>query len=266
MRLADVWALVATVEARPVDVVRYADHVAQIPDTTLTGVFRLERGTGGAVITLTPDIVYLLLDAVLGAGGGARGDVPADRKFTIIEMELMQLVAGHVLAAFSAALAPAVAAVFAFEHWEREPHKLAPAVEGEGVIVLELALGWQERSGSLRIGLPASMLEPVRPQLGAVYPGEKFGQDALWRAHLAAEVSRAPLEIAAVLYEATVPLGRIRQLQPGDTFSFDLPGDAAVELRCGGERLSRGQMGRSGPLIAIQIETPFATAARGDRT
>ncbi len=265
-RLRDSWGVTMTISAEALSSTGFLKYLSGIPETSLLGHFRFGNTPSTGLVDASRELVYLFLDCVLGARGSGASAPVNPRPYTAIESSLMQLATGHVLAALNTAVRPVLEPLFSFMHWEREPRKLAESSSDGGVLVLSLEIEKQGRSGRLRLALPFAMLEPRRAQLSGVFPGEKYGTDAAWRAHLGQELTRAPVEIEAVLYEALVPLSRVRSLKPGDTLSLDLPGDAKVELRSGGARLSEGRMGRSGAMIAIEVAQLLEASGAGAKS
>jgi flagellar motor switch protein FliM len=101
--------------------------------------------------------------------------------------------------------------------------------------------------------LPYATLEPVRELLLQMFMGEKFGRDSIWEGHLATELWYTQVQIEAVLDEKVMKLGKVMELEVGDTVMFNSTQDSEVELRCGGVSLLAGRMGRVGSTMAIRV-------------
>jgi flagellar motor switch protein FliM len=84
--------------------------------------------------------------------------------------------------------------------------------------------------------------------------GEKFGRDPIWEGHLATEIHAAEISVDAVLFERELPLGRILELEVGQTLVFDVGPRDPVTIKCGGIPLTEGQMGRAGEHISIRVD------------
>jgi flagellar motor switch protein FliM len=59
-----------------------------------------------------------------------------------------------------------------------------------------------------------------------------------------------------------MPLGRLLNLQVGETLFLNQPPEGTVELRCGEIPLSRGRMGKIGRAIAVCLDEPLSNSAR----
>ena len=86
-----------------------------------------------------------------------------------------------------------------------------------------------------------------------MFMGEKFGRDSIWEGHLATELWFTKVQIDAVLDEKIMELGRVMDLEIGDTVMFNSTRDSEVELRCGDVSLLSGRMGRIGSTVAIRV-------------
>ena len=86
----------------------------------------------------------------------------------------------------------------------------------------------EDRGGRCELLLPYATLEPIRKMLLQNFMGEKFGRDNIWEGHLATELWSAPTTLRVVLDEFTQPLGKMMNLQVGDTIPVDLPEQARL--------------------------------------
>jgi flagellar motor switch protein FliM len=111
----------------------------------------------------------------------------------------------------------------------------------------------EDRGGRIELLLPYATLEPVRELLLQMFMGEKFGRDSIWEGHLATELWYTQVQIEAVLDEKVMKLGKVMELEVGDTVMFNSTQDSEVELRCGGVSLLAGRMGRVGSTMAIRV-------------
>lgn len=84
--------------------------------------------------------------------------------------------------------------------------------------------------------------------------GEKFGRDSIWETHLSGELWQTEVPIDAVLDEFSMSLGDVLSWVPGSRLELECTPNSPVELRCGGVQLFRGNMGRRGGHIAVQIQ------------
>ena len=111
----------------------------------------------------------------------------------------------------------------------------------------------EDRGGRVEVLIPYATLEPIRELLLQGFMGEKFGRDTIWESHLATEIYRTEIPVEAVLDQMTLPLGRIMNLQVGETVMLNNGPDDPVLLRCGGISLTSGSIGRVGDNVAIRV-------------
>ena len=112
----------------------------------------------------------------------------------------------------------------------------------------------EDRGGKIEIMMPYATLEPIRDLLLQMFMGEKFGRDPIWEGHLATEIYAAEVDVDAVLYETHLPLGRVLDLQVGETLLFDISPNDPVSIKCGGIPLTQGTMGKDEDAIAVRVE------------
>ena len=120
----------------------------------------------------------------------------------------------------------------------------------------------EDRGGRCELLLPYATLEPIRKMLLQNFMGEKFGRDNIWEGHLATELWSAPTALRVVLDEFQAPLGKMMNLQVGDTLIMNATPDSKAQLMCGDIHLTHGQVGRIGQNVAMRVEAPITHAAK----
>jgi flagellar motor switch protein FliM len=234
-----------------------------VPLPAILGVFKAEEWDNYGLIYVDGNLIYSVVDTLLG---GRRGTAPLrieGRAYTTIERGLVERMLHVVLNDLSNAFEPLSKVHFRFERLETNPRFARIARSGNAVIVSKLRIDMEDRGGKIELLLPYATLEPVRELLLQMFLGEKFGRDSIWEEHLATELWDTEVNISAVLDQQTMMLGEIMDLEVGSHISLNASPDSDIALRCGGIEMFSGSMGRRGNRIAVQIKSALNEGGAG---
>jgi flagellar motor switch protein FliM len=241
--------------------IRFGDYLNSIPLPAILAVFRAEELDNYGLFTVDSNLIYSIVDVLLGGRRGSAAMRIEGRPYTTIERTLVQRMVEVILADMVQAFEPLTPLSFTLDRLETNPRFAAIARPANAAILVKLRIDMEDRGGRVELMLPYATLEPIRKLLLQQFMGEKFGRDSIWESHLATELWSTRVEIDAILDEQRLPLSRIMQLEVGQTIMLNAGPDSPIELRCGGVPLLKGRMGRMGPSVAVRIE---GTVARTD--
>ncbi|MES1201024.1 MAG: flagellar motor switch protein FliM [Pseudomonadota bacterium] len=246
--------------------IRFGDYLNSIPLPAIIAVFRAEQLDNFGLVTVDSNLIYSVVDVLLGGRKGAVSTRVEGRPYTTIERMLVTRMIEVVLADAKQAFAPLTDVDFFLDRIETNPRFAAIARPPNAAIVVKLRIDMEDRGGRLELLLPYATLEPIRKMLLQQFMGEKFGRDNIWEGHLAGELWNTKLEVRAVLDEHTTTLRRVLELKVGDTLLLDSAPESNVSLKCGIVTLSEGRVGRVGHSLAVRVERPIAQSARNQLT
>jgi len=232
--------------------VRFGDYLNSIPLPAILSVIRAEEWDNFGLLTVDSNLIYSMIDVLLGGrrvGGSIRVE---GRPYTTIELALARRMIEVILDDTHKAFEPLTPVTFKLERMETNPRFAAISRPAHAAILIELRIEMDDRGGKIEILLPYATIEPIREQLLQMYMGEKFGRDPIWEGHLATEIYAADVEIEAVLHQVQLPLSRVLGLQPGDTIMFDRAPTDPVKLRCGDIELTEAIMGHIGNNVSVR--------------
>ncbi len=242
--------------------IRFGDYLNSIPLPAILAVFRAEELDNYGLVTVDSNLIYSIVDVLLGGRRGTAAMRIEGRPYTTIERVLVQRMVEVVLADAKSAFEPLTPVHFILDRLETNPRFAAIARPANAAILVKLRIDMEDRGGRIEILLPYATLEPVRKMLLQQFMGEKFGRDNIWEGHLATELWTTQLEIRAVLDEQEVDLRRVLSLKVGDTLVLNATSESLIELRAGAIMLTRGRMGRRNHSIAVRVEAPLSPAAK----
>ena len=233
---------------------RFGDYLQGVPVPVMIAVFRAVQWDNYGLLTIGHQLIYTVVEVLLGGRRGGPPAGPEGRPFTSIERALIERLIRLVLADMAVAFAPLSAIEFRYERLETNPRFAAIARPTNGAVLFKLRIEMDDRGGPLEILIPYATLEPVRDLLLQMFMGEKFGRDSIWETHLARQMLVTTVELEALLEHQTISLGEVMALQVGTTLPLTARPDTPVTLRCGTVPLLRGRVGRIADHVAIRIE------------
>src|SRR5690348_9463220 len=234
--------------------IRFGDYLNSIPLPAILAVFHAEQLDNYGLFTVDSNLIYSIVDVLLGGRRGSSAMRIEGRPYTTIERTLVQRMIEVILNDMRAAFEPLAPVAFRLDRLETNPRFAAIARPANAAILVKLRIDMEDRGGRTELLLPYATLEPIRKLLLQQFMGEKFGRDSIWESHLATELWSTRVDIDAILDEQTMPLSKIMNLQVGETVMLNASPDSKIELRCGGVPLLRGRMGRVGSSVAVRVE------------
>lgn len=242
--------------------IRFGDYLNSIPLPAILAVFRAEELDNYGLLTVDSNLIYSIVDVLLGGRRGTAAMRIEGRPYTTIERVLVQRMVEVVLHDAKAAFEPLHPVAFSLDRLETNPRFAAIARPANAAILVKLRIDMEDRGGRIELLLPYATLEPIRKMLLQQFMGEKFGRDNIWEGHLATELWTTQMEVRAVLDEQQLPLSKVLDLKVGDTLMLNATPDSPVELRAGSIPLTRGRMGRRNHSIAVRADAPLTPAAK----
>jgi flagellar motor switch protein FliM len=237
--------------------VRFGDYLNSIPLPAILAVFKAEEWDNFGLFTVDSNLIYAIIDVLLGGRRGQTALRIEGRPYTTIETALAKRMIEIVLADAESAFRPLSLVKFNIERLETNPRFAAISRPASAAILVRLRVDMEDRGGTIELLLPYGTIEPIRDVLLQMFMGEKFGRDPIWEGHLATEIGQAEIAVEAVLYEADIPLKQLMSLDVGDTLGLGLKPDASVTVRCGDITLTEGRMGRVGDRVAVRVTKPL---------
>ncbi len=233
---------------------RFGDYLNSVPLPAMIAVFRASQWDNFGLITVDGQMIFGIVDVLLGGRRGNATTRIEGRPYTTIEASLVERLVRLILDDLKAAFAPITEVELLFERIETNPRFAAITRPSNACVVMQLRIDMQERGGTIEFVLPYATLEPARELLIQKFMGERLGRDSIWENHLARELLETDLEIEAVLFEQDMSLRDISEFEVGTTLSLGTTPDASIELRCGGTIMLTGRVGRRGDRLGIIVE------------
>jgi flagellar motor switch protein FliM len=243
------------VSLKEITSVRFGSYLDEVPLPALIGIFKAPTWqNGSALITPRSDLIYSIIDVLLGGRRGETSLQEGDRSYTSIESRLVQRLLELILKDLGMAFEPITPIQFSFDRLESNPQFSAIVRPSNACILATLNISFGSRSGSVDLLIPYATIEPVRDLLLQMFMGEKFGHDSIWEGHLARELWETEIPITGLLGHATVSLSDTLNWKKGSRVVLDITPDSDVALLCGDVPVGKGKMGTKNGNIAVQLD------------
>ncbi len=234
--------------------VRFGDYMNSVPVPAMVNVFLAEEWDNHGIVLVDTDLIYTMIDVLLG---GRRGNAPMrfdNRQFTTIEMNLIERLVVTFLTDLSAAFDPLCPVTFRFDRMESNP-KFASITRPTNVsVMIRLGIQIDTRGGCIELVVPYATLEPIRELLLQNFMGEKFGRDSIWESHLIKELLHTDLDVEAILGEVTSTLSEVMEWKVGSQILLNATPESPVKINTGEIPLFMGKVGKKAGNIAVKID------------
>ncbi len=233
--------------------IRFGDYLNSLPLPTMLSVFRAEQWDNQGLLVIDNQMIYSVIEVLLGARRGAsvRSD---NRSYTTIERNLIQRMMKVILTDFRLAFEPISNVNFRFERLEINPHFAMIARPANATILVKMHVEMEDRGGKIEILLPYATIEPIRELLLQNFMGEKFGRDSIWENHLSQQLWNTDIMLEVMLKPESTTLHEVLDWTVGTQILLESTPDSIVYLNCGGQPLFAGKVGQKSGKVAIKVE------------
>lgn len=245
---------------------------ATVPDVVLVGVesgppesmIAATAGQGVACVLEAPkwnarmivcadfEFVFTVVEMLLGGDGSEPAPMP-ERPLTRTELGLVQLMFEQFANALEQGFAPV--APTNFVAGQAAPRvsfdvlgRLTVPIVAAKFHLFALGLG-----GGITLMLSQSVLSPMRNELSRTAGPESVRPDPAWSQKIQSEVSRANVDLVAVLDEQVLSLADVARFSIGHVLRLGAAPDGVLRVECNGERLINCEIGKANGVYALRV-------------
>lgn len=246
---------VVEVKLESVQSTRFNDYMKNASIPSIFSVFQSRDWGNQGMILLDNDLIYVMIDLLLGGRKGVAPIRTDDRTFTTIECNLLSRLTDVLLYDLEIAFKPVAHVKFEKDRIETN-HLFANITKASNaVIVARVQVEVNERSGYFEIIIPYAMVEPIRTALLQNFTGDTSGEDNLWGEHMTTQLLDTEIEVFAHIESMEYPLHDVLKWGVGTNILLDTQPENPVLVSCGDYPLFWGKMGQKASNIAIKIES-----------
>lgn len=241
----------------------YSEFIHSLPNPTCFNLLKSEQLDGQMCLELSPLIVYPIIDRLLG-GSNADLFIP-QRPLTQIEQRLVDRITERATTFLSEAWSAVTPVTFAVADYESNPQLVQIVPPNETVVVVGFELKMGNRTGTMSLCIPYTVIEPIMQQLTAqTWSYSKKGANDASQKRLNSHIAGAPVEMRAVLARTTIRLSDLLSLQVGDVITTDKALDEPVTIEVEGRGKFLGAVGKFRASKAIRITKQMPNAMKSE--
>ncbi len=232
----------------------FSEFTHSLPNPTCFNLIRADPLEGNMCLEISPLIIYPVIDRLLG-GSNADLFIP-QRPLTAIEQRLVGKILDRSMTALREAWANVLELEFHLHESESNPALVQIVPPNEVVVVVGFELKMGGRAGTMSLGIPYNLIEPVVDKLSnqswAAYKKNK--QDSGLRHRLTGHLEGAKLTVVAELATTTMKLSELLTLSEGDVITTDKPVSSPLPLTVQGRRKYIGHVGQHKGSRAFRVD------------
>lgn len=248
------------------EVRKLSSVLEEIPVPAMLALVDVENTKTRALINLSGDLLYHIVDLRLG-GDPSAVPVTTARSITEMDCALCSDFIGCMLDCFSHALGAVLETTLdtklTLAAFEEHATLLSIAPDNADVLVLNasLDLGEAARSGDFDLIVPLSVLDIFKSAAMKTTPRKAQPAVAnLWQKHMSTVAANTPARLHSVLHRMQMHVAELENLSPGDILEIPLSARGRVSLTLGGkaaaDTLATGQLGAFGGAKAVKLTDP----------
>jgi flagellar motor switch protein FliM len=208
--------------------ISYGEFLGVVSDPTCYAAVSLKPLDGLAAVELSPNLVFPMIDRLLGGAGKA---IPP-RPMTEIEQSIIQNVLKLLVDNLKESWRPVYSIDFAITATETHPHMLQITAPTEMIILFQFQVRMRDTAAKMHIAVPTVVLEPIIHIFDQEWHSrKKIIQDRTFL-HLLRSI---PVKVSIETTDTIFPMDALMSLQVGDTLVLDQRQEWPVRIKVAGK-------------------------------
>jgi flagellar motor switch protein FliM len=239
------------ISVNPVNVQRYSEFLRELTVPTNFNVMSIKPLRGSGLIVCDPSLVFGFIDTLYGGVGKFSTRIEG-REFSATEQRVINRVVDVIVHEYKKAWSGIYPLELEFQRSEMQPQFATIATPSEMVIASNFQIEIGEISGSIRICLPYSSLEPIRDVLESSTQADANEVDRRWITHWTSDIQSAEVTLIAELARADATVEELIAMKPGDF--IELERESSIQATIEGIPMFECHYGTHNSKYAIRIE------------
>ena len=238
---------------------RFDDYLREIPPASLFHMIRLPPLPGRMVLTISPDISWVILGRLLG--GTEDRNPTTMEELTEIGQALLEMLVSLILNDIKAAWSRVTSVDPELEDSTTNQHWVQMVMGNERVMLITFEISIRKTTGTMSIYIPFSMLKPIADVLNPhvwISGKEERKPDPAIRRALTESIQEIRVPLRVVLGQAVLDLHELLNLQHGDIIPLNAKIDRPLPTYIGNQLCFQSRPGKMGSQLAIQIENTLS--------
>jgi len=232
---------------------RFHDFLKDLPEGSLFHMITLAPLPGQMVLTISPEISYLILEQRLG-GQGIEGK--KTRNLTEIDQYLIRGMIEHILNDFKASWSKVVAVEPGLEDSTVNQHWVQMVMGNERVMLIVFELVLKDIAGTMNVYIPFTMLKPIINVLNTHvwFSGRKENKpNKQTRAKVVESLAQVMLPLRVQLGTTNLTVREVAAIRPGDIITLDASTKDDLSVLIANVVCYKARIGKVGKRLAAQI-------------
>jgi flagellar motor switch protein FliM len=223
---------VTAVSLQYVDQANLSEFLLSMPDPTCVIALNMRPLSGMAVLELSLDLVFPLIDRLLGGDGLVQD---SNRRMTEIEKNVIQEVVQIIVKDLVTTWRSLTEANFQVQSSETRAQLLKVATPNEVVVLFAFDVYAGETRGSMRLCIPYSSLEPIKSSIELETAPERETVNYADMGNVLRSLLRIPLEVTSVSPSTFVTVRDLMSITKGDVIRLDAKVEDRIYLQVAGK-------------------------------
>lgn len=233
--------------------VRFADLINSLQVPLMIGVVRSASWRGFALFCVEAQLIYSVVDVLLGGRRGGDRSTLEGRMFTSIERRLVRRMLSTMLADLEISFQPVGVPAFVLDGVEINPRFIRLARPDTPVTVAALRFNMEDRGGKILIAFPEPLFHSVRHILGQPFYGDNNDGDIGWGSEINTQTMITSVNVDVILDSVPSTLEDVMSWTIGSVLHLNATKSSPVDLRIGTKSVAKGELGRSGTQIVVRV-------------
>lgn len=219
--------------------IKFGEFMNSLPLPSCLNILRIEPLRGSAVMVIESKLLYALVDSLFGGA-----DVPytkiEGKDFTQIEIKVARRIVMAAIDDLEKAWAPVFPITIHYSRTEINPQFVAIVPPSDVVISTAFDVELEKMSGSIKLVIPYSTLEPIKSKLSVGFQNEQLEVDHIWINRIKAQLMNTKINITANIGDCWLNVREFMELSPGDILILDSDSSKPLDIFIEGMLKFRG--------------------------
>jgi len=231
----------------------YYEFNNSLPEPVMLAIIEFKPLKGSIIMEFSPEIVYTIIDRLLGGPGKTAGKV---RNFTEIEIVLTERLIKHLIGLMNESWANVLKTDLRLNRIETNAQFAQIVSPNETIAIITMNAQIGEVEGIINLCIPHMVLEPILPKLSTrFWYSSKIDDEErdVQSERIEKMIENAELTVKAVVGETTITVGDFIGLQPGDVIKLDRKINEDISIVIENRKKFCGIIGIKDKKFAVQI-------------
>jgi flagellar motor switch protein FliM len=222
--------------------IKFGEFMNSLPLPSCLNILRIEPLRGSAVMVIESKLLYALVDSLFGGS-----DVPytkiEGKDFTQIEIKVARRIVMAAIDDLEKAWAPVFPIKIHYSRTEINPQFVAVVPPSDVVISTAFDVELEKMSGSIKLVIPYSTLEPIKSKLSVGFQNEQLEVDHIWINRIKNQIMHTNVNVSVNMGSCWISTKDFMELSKGDILILDKDSDKPLEIIVEGHEKFRGVPG-----------------------